>query len=260
VPTSGYAVVVYGLLTPGVNPPGRPAIAAVANAASYSMGAVTPGGAVAVFGSSLGPAIPAGTQLNDAGLVASSLAGTQVLFDGVPGPILYASANQVNALAPFGLSSAVAEVQVAYLGQTSGLFGIPVAPSAPGIFSADGSGAGQAIALNQDGTVNSPAHPAAAGSAITLWATGAGQFAPDGQDGVVAAAGNLPAPLLQVTAQVGGQPANVTYAGSGSGMVEGIIQVNLQLPSGILPGPAIPLTLSIGGSPSQTGLTVALGP
>jgi uncharacterized protein (TIGR03437 family) len=43
-------------------------------------------------------------------------------------------------------------------------------------------------------------------------------------------------------------------------MVEGIIQVNLQLPSGILPGPAIPLTLSIGGSPSQTGLTVALGP
>ena len=147
-----------------------------------------------------------------------------------------------------------------YQGQASGLFAMPVAPSTAGIFSADGSGAGQAVAINQDGSVNSLANPAAAASVITLWATGAGQLAPPGQDGAVAAAGNLPAPMLPVTAQVDAQPAGVLYAGSGAGIVEGVIQVNLRVPSGALAGPAIPVTLRIGDSSSQTGLTVALGP
>jgi uncharacterized protein (TIGR03437 family) len=254
VPTFGDAVMVYGLL------PGPPAIAAVANAASYSADAVSPGEVVAIFGSNLGPAVPAGTQLTANGFVASSLAGTQALFDGVPGPLLYASANQVNAIVPFGLSSSITEVQIMYQGQASGLFAMPVAPSTAGIFSADGSGAGQAVAINQDGSVNSLANPAAAASVITLWATGAGQLAPPGQDGAVAAAGNLPAPMLPVTAQVDAQPAGVLYAGSGAGIVEGVIQVNLRVPSGALAGPAIPVTLRIGDSSSQTGLTVALGP
>jgi uncharacterized protein (TIGR03437 family) len=254
VPTFGDAVMVYGLL------PGPPAIAAVANAASYSVDAVSPGEVVAIFGSNLGPAVPAGTQLTASGFVAGSLAGTQALFDGVPAPLLYASANQVNAIVPFGLSSSLTEVQVTYQDQASGLFAMPVAPSTAGIFAFDSSGAGQAVAINQDGSVNSPANPAAAGSAITLWATGAGQLSPPGQDGAVAAAGNLPAPMLPVSAQVDGQPARVLYAGSGAGMVEGVIQVNLQVPSGAPAGPAIPVTLRIGDSGSQTGLTVALGP
>ena len=58
VPTFGNSVVVYGLLTQGASPPGPPAIAAVANAASYSAGAISPGEAVAIFGSNLGPADP----------------------------------------------------------------------------------------------------------------------------------------------------------------------------------------------------------
>jgi uncharacterized protein (TIGR03437 family) len=215
---------------------------------------------VAVFGSNLGPAISARTQLAADGLVASNLAGIQVLFDGVPGPVVYASANQVNAIVPFGLSSSVTQVQVAYQGQESSPFPVAVTPSTPGIFSTDASGAGEAIALNQDGSVNSPANPATAGSVITLWATGAGQLAPTGQDGAVVTAGNLPEPLLPVTAQVGGQPATVLYAGGGPGLVEGIIQVNLELPSGAPAGPAIPVGLGIGDSSSQTGLTVAVGP
>jgi uncharacterized protein (TIGR03437 family) len=260
VPTNGYAVAVYGLLTPAAGSPGQPAIAAVANAASYSMNAVSPGELVAIFGSNLGPAVPALTQLTANGLVANSLGGTQALFNGVPGPVLYASSNQVNAIAPFGLSSSVVEVQVAYNGQESAWSEIVVTPSTPGIFSADGSGAGQAIALNQDDSVNSLANPAAIGSVITLWATGAGQSSPAGQDGAVVAIYNLPAPILPVTAQVGGQPASVMYAGGGPGIVEGVIQVDLLLPGGLPVGTAVPVALWIGGISSQSGLTVALGP
>jgi uncharacterized protein (TIGR03437 family) len=43
----------------------------------------------------------------------------------------------------------------------------------------DGSGFGQGYILNSDGTLNSPSNPAAAGSAITLYATGAGAFTID---------------------------------------------------------------------------------
>jgi uncharacterized protein (TIGR03437 family) len=263
VPTFGNAVVAYGLLPAAqlLNlPAGAPAIAGAVNAASYSGAAVAPGEAVAVFGSNLGPVNPAGTQLGADGRVASNVAGVQVLFDGLAAPLLFASASQVNVIAPFGISAAVTQVQVVYQGQGSALFPMPVAPAMPGIFSATASGAGQAIAQNQDGSLNSPTNPAPAGSVITLWATGAGLLTPSGQDGAVAAAGNLPAPALPVVATVGGNSATVLYAGSGAGMVEGIIQLNVRLPAGTPAAPAVPLAIAIGGSTSQSGLTVAVGP
>jgi uncharacterized protein (TIGR03437 family) len=195
--------------------------------------------------------------LDATGLVATSLAGTRVLFDGVPGPMAYANANQVNALVPFGLSSTSTDVQVEFQGQLSDPFTIAVAPSLPGIFAADGSGLGQGLIFNQDGAANSAANPAAPGSVIVLYATGAGQFSPPGQDGAVVTADSLPLPVLPVSATVGGQPAQVLYAGGGAGIVEGIIQVNLQIPSGVQTGPA-EVVLQIGDRVSQAGLTVAL--
>jgi hypothetical protein len=43
-------------------------------------------------------------------------------------------------------------------------FTMAVAPSLPGIFAGDGSGRGQGLIFNQDGTANSTASPAAPGS------------------------------------------------------------------------------------------------
>ena len=50
---------------------------------------------VAIFGVNLGPATPAGLQLDASGSVATTLAGTQVLFDGVASPLIFASAGQI---------------------------------------------------------------------------------------------------------------------------------------------------------------------
>ena len=47
-------------------------------------------------------------------------------------------------------------------------------PARPGLFTASSSGKGQASALNQDGSVNSPANPAAKGEIAVLWGTGGG--------------------------------------------------------------------------------------
>jgi len=255
VATASNTVAAYGLLGGGVVP--QPTIGSVANAASYSQDAVSPGELVTIFGANLGFGGPAGMQLDASGLVATSLAGTRVLFDGAPSPVAYANASQVNALVPFGLLSASTGVQVEFQGHLSDAFTIPVAPSLPGIFAADGSGAGEGLIFNQDGTANSDANPATPGSVIVLYATGVGQFSPPGQDGAVVTGDSLPLPVLPVSAMVGGLPAQVLYAGGGVGMVEGIIQVNLQIPGGVPVGPA-EVMLQIGDRTSQPGLTVAL--
>ena len=75
------------------------------NAASYfptpqfdSAGfAVAPGEIVTIFGGGapIGPASLTTAQLDANGNIATLLAGTRVLFDGVPSPIIYTSANQV---------------------------------------------------------------------------------------------------------------------------------------------------------------------
>jgi uncharacterized protein (TIGR03437 family) len=260
VPTFSKTVVVYGPLGP--NGDGgvitQPAIGAVANAASYAKDSLSPGELVAIFGSNLGPANPAGLQLDPNGLVATRLANTRVLFDGVPGPMESAGANQVNAIVPFGLSSPSTQVQVEYQGRLSDPFSMTVTPSSPGIFAADDSGGGQGLILNQDGTMNAADNPSTAGSVIVLYATGAGQLSPAGQDGTVVTADSLPPPALPVSAMVGGQAAKVLYAGGAPGTVEGIIQVNLQIPAGALSGPSVPVVLRIGDRTSQPGLTLAL--
>ncbi len=257
VPSLANVVTVYGLFSPPAGLGATPSIASVTHAANYSPDAVAPGELVAIFGSNLGPAAPAGLQLDGSGSVATTLAGTQVLFNGVASPMIFASAGQVDAVVPFGVSDGRVQAKVQYQGLGSAPFPVTVVPAVSGIFTVDASGAGQAILLNQDGSVNSPALPAAPGSVVTLWATGAGQTSPGGIDGAVEA-GTLTQPILLVQAQIGGQPAEVKYAGGSSGMVEGVIQVNLQIPAASQTGAAVPLILRFGNSNSQPGVTLAI--
>ncbi len=59
-------------------------------------------------------------------------------------------------------------------GQTSSAVAVPVAVTAPGIFTADGSGSGQGIITNDDGTANAPGNAASVGSIVVVSATGEG--------------------------------------------------------------------------------------
>lgn len=257
VPTLAGRIMVYGLFNSPVEAPGQPSIDSVMDAAAYSPVAVSPGEVVAIFGSNLGPTSPAGMQLDPSGNVATSLSNTEVLFDGTPAPMVWASATQVNAVVPFGVQAPATQVQVQYQNQVSGTFSMPVAPAAPGIFSADGTGNGQGAILNQDGTVNSGDRPAPAGSVVALFATGAGRFSPPGIDGSVVSPDNLPVPVLPVSVQIGGAEAAVLYAGGAPGLVEGVLQVNVQVPGGT-PAGDVPILLRIGDRTSQPGLTIAV--
>jgi uncharacterized protein (TIGR03437 family) len=133
-----------------------------------------------------------------------------------------------------------------------------VEAATPGLFSANSSGAGQALAGNPNGTANGSAHPASPGGWIVLYATGFGQTSPAGQDGLVADSSSLPQPILPVTAQIGGQAAQVLYAGGAPGIVAGVLQVNVSIPIGVPTGPAVPVTLQVGSQSTQAGITIAI--
>jgi len=235
------------------------AIGAVTNAASNGIGPVAPGEVVVLYGNGLGPAKLTQAQLDPAsGLIGANLAGTSVIFNGTPAPVLYTWATQIAAVVPNSVAGANVQVFVQYQGQTSAPVTVPVAAVAPALFTQDSSGKGQAAATNQDGTLNGAAHPAKVGSVISLWMTGAGLTNPASVDGQPGAA-PLPQPVAPITVTIGGQPAAVQYAGQAPAAVAGVIQINAQIPSGTQPGNAVPVVVQAGSVPTQAGVTVAVG-
>jgi uncharacterized protein (TIGR03437 family) len=60
-----------------------------------------------------------------------------------------------------------------------------------------------------------------------------------------------------VSVTVGGQPANVLYAGAAPFEVEGVLQINIQLPPGVT-GMKVLVTITVGSAASQFGVTVAI--
>jgi len=238
--------------------PPLPTMASIANAASLRPGTVSPGEIVTIFGYDAGPTSPASFQLDDSGNVPRTLAGTRVLFDGVPAPILYSSASQVNAVVPYEIAGeAITRVQLEYNGTLAAAWGIPVASAAPAIFTQSATGQGLAAVLNQDHSLNTASNPAARGSVIQIFATGEGQTVPPGVTGGVTGAGTK-TPVAKTSVTVGGVDAPVQFVGEAPGSVSGLLQVNALVPASIIPGAAVPISISIGGVQSPDGVTISV--
>jgi uncharacterized protein (TIGR03437 family) len=220
--------------------PVLPLITSVVNAATFSPTAIAPGEIVTIFGTNMGLSAITGLKLNSSGLVDTTLAETQVLFDGIPAPLVYVSANQISAIVPYNVFARLStRVQVVYQGQTSTALEMRVVDTAPGIFTLNSQGTGNAAALNQNGTVNGPSNPALQGQAVVLYLTGEGQTDPQGVNGQVSSGSNLKRPRALVSAKIAGIPVIVDYAGCAPGLVSGVMQLNLRVPLGLPAGPAI---------------------
>jgi uncharacterized protein (TIGR03437 family) len=207
-----------------------PVIGAVTNAASNLAGPVAPGEIVVLYGEGLGP-----PQLTSGGA-----AGTVVSFNGSPASVIYAWAAQAAAVVPSSIAGGAVQVTVAFQGQTSAAFSVAVAAAAPGLFTLDATGTGQAAAITSDGAVNGPSTPAAAGSVIRLFATGAGQQPP------------------AVSVAMGGKPAQVLATAQVAGFGPGLMQLDVRIPADSPAGDAVPVTLQVGETASQPGVTIAV--
>jgi uncharacterized protein (TIGR03437 family) len=125
-------------------------------------------------------------------------------------------------------------------------------PATPALFTANASGSGPAAALNQDGSLNTAANPAAPGTVIQLFGTGFGATSES-------LLGALPFPIETLspirnpaTLRIGGRSAQINYAGGAPGMF-GLYQINAVIPPGTPSGPQ-PIELTIA---NQTALSTA---
>ena len=220
---------------------------AVVNAATFQAGGVAPGEIFTIFGGpgvALGPSTPVGLQLTSSGTVATQLASTQVMFDNVPAALTYLSSGQINAIVPYEVAGhASTVVQVIVQGKPTNAVTLPVVSTAPGIFAI----------TNLDGSVNSSSNPVAAGGVLVLYGTGEGQTSPAGVDGGVNTT-VFPKPLAAVSAQIGGQPAQILYAGAAPDFAAGVLQVDVQIPAGITG--TVPLQLTVGNATASATITV----
>jgi len=255
---------------------GAPSVSAILNSASLRP-TVSPGQLVSIFGAHLSTP-PLNGQLNEFGVYPNELGNTQVTFNGIVAPLLYVSNNQINTVVPHGVAGQksvdVVVSRTHVPGVSSSPITLPLLDTSPGIFTVDQSGNGQGVIFNADPLVkngsspNSPQNPAPPGSAITLFAAGAGQWNvpyPDGSivlNGSPASASGLgfnsTAPTAPVSLTIGGQSATILYVGAESGKVSGMLQVNAVVPEGIGSG-SQPIVLKIGDNDnSQQPVTISI--
>jgi uncharacterized protein (TIGR03437 family) len=213
----------------------------VLNAATQvGSGGVSPGEIVTLTGFGIGPDVGTAYQPDVKGNVPTRLGGVQVLFDGVPVPILYAHSKQINAIAPAGLTvNGTTQVVVTYNNQQFGPVVAKTIFGRPGIFRLQIGQSAQAVAINQDGTLNGPTNPAPRGSVVALWGTGYGQTSPPcpiGGLNLSYAAPLSPGISVFMSSLTGAKPAPVQYAGSAPSLVCGVEQINFQVPADATPG------------------------
>lgn len=253
-----------------------PTILGIVNAASFATGAVSPGEIVTIFGTNIGPSTPASLTVTK-GFVDTTLSNVSVTIDGKNAPMVYVSQNQISVQVPYEASIGAGKAVVISNGAATANSTVAIAATAPGIFTVNGSGAGQAAALNYDATtqqytLNSANNLAKIGEVVVLYLTGEGIYNNPPLSGTASDTGYIVPSSLQPlpqmnpapTVTIGGQAADVTnaafYAGPNPGSMLGLLQINAVVRTGATTGPAVPVVVTIGGSSSQSGVTLGIHP
>lgn len=217
--------------------------------------AILPGGSIVTGFRRLpsGAAAASGTSAETVPLP-SSLGGFEIRIAGRAAPLFFAAANQVNFQAPAAAQGAQL-VEMLHSGSVLAT-GLWLPGRAPAFFTVSQGGAGQGVALNEDGSLNAAASPALRGRAVQMFGTGAGAefLSASGQpltlpDGQPAPPGGSPLFLTPIRplVRVGPAPATVLFSGLAPGLV-GVWQVNFTVPLNAPAGAAVPVTVTYNGA------------
>ena len=184
----------------------------------------------------------------------------KVLFGNFDGAITAVGPNQINVFVPYSVpvgSVSMQTVRAQVDGAVSNAVTVPLVAAAPGLATADQSGTGQGAILNQDSTVNSDGNPASRGSIVSFFGTGEGMVAPALSLGEFTISTPYSTPTQSVTVTIGGQPAEVTYAGEAPYLPVGVFQINARIPNGVSAGD-LPVAVSVGTIGTTQIVTVAV--
>ncbi len=226
---------------------------------------VVPGELLSIFGVHV-----AGQAITPpAGQVATSLQGTSVTINGIASPLLYVSPQQINLQAPFEIAGAaqaditlastrlnLSDSRTVAVGASN-----PTAFLAPTLLYSQGpfaacivsgevyNGGPIPLAFNADGSRNTCANLAAAGSVVRIFLAGLGVTSPSQATGAISPSPGQPLNLPLTV--IGGVPASIVSAVAAPGSISGVWQVDIRMPPADTG--AVPVSLAVGGIPVRDG-------
>jgi uncharacterized protein (TIGR03437 family) len=228
----------------------------ITNAASGAP-VIAPGAFIAIYGANMGGGVTTASKVP----FPTSLGSTQVFLGGQSLPLFFTSSKQIDAIVPYDIAANSSQQLIVQSGDAlSQPEPVTVAAAQPGVFTQNQSGSGPGAILGQKpggvAALNTAANPASAGDALLIFCTGLGTVTPPVAAGSPASTTKLSNTDNPVTVTVGGDDAQVLFAGLAPGFV-GLYQVNVIVPSGIAAAADVPVVLTEAGATSAP-VTVAI--
>jgi uncharacterized protein (TIGR03437 family) len=220
---------------------------AALNAAGFGAPPLAPGSLITIFGANLALSMAEAAEAP----WPMQLAGASVQVNGRPAPIYFASPTQINSQAPYETEAGEASITVSTEAGRSVAEFIAISAAAIGVFQFPGSR--QAVALNQDNSLNSPEAAEEPGQFLTVFLTGIGAVDPDIATGASAGSATLHRAKAEISATVQGKNAVISFLGLTPGFV-GLAQANLQIPDDAEPAAEASLVFSYRGQPMASAL------
>ncbi len=206
----------------------------IVNAASNAPAgdAISPGEFIAIYGSGLSSATIQAQALP----FPTSLDNVTVSINGTPAPIYFAASGQIDCIVPYEVTGQTATITVTNNGAISNSVTVTLAPTSPGVFSADGSGTGDGSITHADGSLVNASSPAIKGETVQMYVSGLGNLTNPISDGFGASGiNNAVTPLTVYVAGIPLPATSVSY--QGLTVDAGLYQINF----------VIPLTLTVSG-------------
>jgi uncharacterized protein (TIGR03437 family) len=230
------------------------------SAASFSNAQpLAPGSLFSIFGSRLADGSATPSSLPLPGLLGS----TRVAVSGLEAPLFFAGQlttfSQVNAMLPYTLApNSVHQISVRRGNRRSNFVDLVLDQVQPAVFTANQSGSGQGVVVDgaNPTAVANIFNPVRRGGVVIIYCEGLGPTDPPVLAGQAVPASPLSLVRAPVTVTIGGQPAQVLFAGL-TPFFTGLYQLNVTVPETITPGDAVPVVVSAGGK-SSIPVTIAV--
>ncbi len=198
---------------------------------------VAPGAFVTLFGSGFGTQNATTTAFP----VKTTLAGVQVSVNGTPAPVysvVGGASPFITAIVPYGVTGSTATFQVIVNNVKSNTVDVPLAATAPGVFSLTQNGINDgAVRHGLDASTVTSDNPATRGETVAVYLGGLGAVNPTVGDGQATPTNTLYKMTSPVNVYVGGELVqSVAFAGL-TPTLAGLYQLNIQIPFTVSSGP-----------------------
>lgn len=196
-----------------------PSLDRVVNAADQTA-PVAPGGLISVLGQDLSPINIATREIP----LPTALGESCLTVNGAILPLVFVSANQINAQLPFHVDGKAQLVLRTPAGVSNNL-NFTIQPTAPSVFRSAGDGTPIVV---RDGELVGEENPIRPGDHLVIYATGLGLTSPAVEAGLPGPDGPLAETVVAPEVDLAGDPLEVAYAGLAPGQV-GVYQLNVKV-------------------------------